>query len=135
MADLVVALPEPHPEDDEDVVWGLSTASALWARGERRDAIEERDRVGRHQEVGQDVGIVGRQPAPGERGEALVEEAFGTEHAVDELGGERGVSRIEGHVVEQLGRVLRLDPSRIDRRAPFEPRSGLAHEHGAAQPP
>jgi NADPH:quinone reductase-like Zn-dependent oxidoreductase/acyl carrier protein len=26
---------------------------------------------------------------------------------------------IEGHVVEQLGRVLRLDPSRIDRRAPF----------------
>lgn len=39
MADLVVALPEPHPEDDEDVVWGLSTASALWARGERRDAL------------------------------------------------------------------------------------------------
>jgi hypothetical protein len=39
MANLVVALPEPHPEDDEDVVWGLSTASALWARGERRDAI------------------------------------------------------------------------------------------------
>src|SRR5262245_27589457 len=38
MADLEVALPEPHPEDDEDVVWGLSTASALWARGERRDA-------------------------------------------------------------------------------------------------
>ena len=32
-------LPTPSPDDDEDVVWGLSTASALWARGERRDAI------------------------------------------------------------------------------------------------
>lgn len=39
MIDVAVALPEPRPEDDEDVVWGLSTASALWARGERRDAI------------------------------------------------------------------------------------------------
>ncbi len=36
---VMVALPESRPEDDEDVVWGLSTASALWARGERRDAI------------------------------------------------------------------------------------------------
>jgi hypothetical protein len=36
---VTVALPESRPEDDEDVVWGLSTASALWARGERRDAI------------------------------------------------------------------------------------------------
>ncbi|MEJ7729334.1 MAG: hypothetical protein WKG00_08965 [Polyangiaceae bacterium] len=35
----VVALPEPRPEDDEDVVWGLSTANALWARGERNDAL------------------------------------------------------------------------------------------------
>src|SRR6187200_3129118 len=34
-----VALPEPRPEDDEDVVWGLSTAKALWARGEREDAL------------------------------------------------------------------------------------------------
>lgn len=32
-------LPTPRPSDDEDVVWGLSTASALWTRGERRDAI------------------------------------------------------------------------------------------------
>src|SRR3954471_15793732 len=39
MVDVAVALPEPRPEDDEDVVWGLSTASALWARGERGDAI------------------------------------------------------------------------------------------------
>ncbi|AUX47919.1 uncharacterized protein SOCE26_094450 [Sorangium cellulosum] len=39
MANRVVALPEPHPDDDEDVVWGISTATALWARGERRDAI------------------------------------------------------------------------------------------------
>ncbi len=39
MVDVAVALPEPRPEDDEDVVWGLSTASALWLRGERRDAI------------------------------------------------------------------------------------------------
>jgi hypothetical protein len=36
---VIVALPESRPEDDEDVVWGLSTATALWARGERRDAI------------------------------------------------------------------------------------------------
>ncbi len=27
---------------------------------------------------------------------------------------------LEAHVVEQIGRVLRLDPSRIDRRAPFK---------------
>jgi hypothetical protein len=39
MVDRAVSLPEPRPEDDEDVVWGLSTASALWARGERHDAI------------------------------------------------------------------------------------------------
>src|SRR6478672_10554581 len=39
MVDPAVALPEPRPEDDEDVVWGLSTATALWARGERKDAI------------------------------------------------------------------------------------------------
>src|SRR5262245_53885619 len=39
MVEAAVALPEPRPEDDEDVVWGLSTASALWARGERHDAI------------------------------------------------------------------------------------------------
>src|SRR4051794_30905698 len=34
-----IALPEPRPEDHEDVVWGLSTATALWARGEKKDAI------------------------------------------------------------------------------------------------
>ncbi len=39
MVDATVTLPEPGPEDDEDVVWGLSTAAALWARGERGDAI------------------------------------------------------------------------------------------------
>src|SRR3954470_1204040 len=39
MVEAAVSLPEPRPEDDEDVVWGLSTASALWARGERKDAI------------------------------------------------------------------------------------------------
>ncbi len=39
MAELSVTLPEPRPDDAEDVVWGLSTASALWARGERRDAV------------------------------------------------------------------------------------------------
>src|SRR5262245_25195938 len=39
MADHPVALPQPHPNDDEDVVWGLSTATALWARGEHKDAI------------------------------------------------------------------------------------------------
>ena len=39
MVDLAVSLPEPRPDDDEDVVWGLSTASALWARGEHGDAV------------------------------------------------------------------------------------------------
>jgi hypothetical protein len=39
MAAVVVTLPESRPEDDEDVVWGLSTAAALWARGERADAV------------------------------------------------------------------------------------------------
>src|SRR3954462_916867 len=39
MVEAAVALPEPRPEDDEDVVWGLSTATALWARGEHGDAI------------------------------------------------------------------------------------------------
>jgi hypothetical protein len=39
MTEPMVTLPEPRPEDDEDVVWGLSTASALWQRGERQDAI------------------------------------------------------------------------------------------------
>ncbi len=32
-------LPEAHPEDVEDVVWGLQTAAALWHRGEQRQAV------------------------------------------------------------------------------------------------
>lgn len=39
MSDVRIALPEPRPEDDEDVVWGLSTATALWSRGEIQDAL------------------------------------------------------------------------------------------------
>src|ERR1700733_8014996 len=39
MVEVAVTLPEPRPGDDEDVVWGLSTAAALWARGEHGDAI------------------------------------------------------------------------------------------------
>ncbi|HMY21431.1 MAG TPA: hypothetical protein PKA58_34145, partial [Polyangium sp.] len=39
MAEHSVKLPEPRSDDSEDVVWGLSTASALWARGERKDAV------------------------------------------------------------------------------------------------
>jgi hypothetical protein len=39
MVDVAVVLPESQPGDDEDVVWGLSTAAALWARGEHGDAI------------------------------------------------------------------------------------------------
>src|SRR4051812_49762092 len=39
MAEHSVKLPEARSDDSEDVVWGLSTASALWARGERRDAV------------------------------------------------------------------------------------------------
>ncbi|MGK3994051.1 hypothetical protein [Sorangium sp. So ce1024] len=32
-------IPPPHDEDDEDVHWALSTAAALWARGEREEAL------------------------------------------------------------------------------------------------
>jgi hypothetical protein len=39
MSESAALIPQPRPEDDEDVVWGLSTATALWARGERIDAI------------------------------------------------------------------------------------------------
>src|SRR5690242_9620373 len=39
MAERAVDLPKPHPDDDEDVVDWLSTAQALWARGERADAL------------------------------------------------------------------------------------------------
>lgn len=31
--------PMPCPDDDEDVHWALSTGAALWARGERDDAL------------------------------------------------------------------------------------------------
>ncbi len=34
-----VAFPEPRPDDGEDVGWALETASALWARGDAREAI------------------------------------------------------------------------------------------------
>ena len=34
-----VALPEPAPDDNEDVIWALSTGAALWARGERTDTV------------------------------------------------------------------------------------------------
>lgn len=33
-------IPSPHEDDDEDVHWALSTASALWARGERAEALK-----------------------------------------------------------------------------------------------
>ena len=39
MADRAVDLPKPHPDDAEDVVDWLSTARALWARGEKADAL------------------------------------------------------------------------------------------------
>ncbi|WP_437650626.1 hypothetical protein [Sorangium sp. So ce362] len=32
-------IPPPHDEDDEDVHWALSTATALWGRGERDEAL------------------------------------------------------------------------------------------------
>ncbi|WP_434048014.1 MULTISPECIES: hypothetical protein [Sorangium] len=32
-------IPPPHDEDDEDVHWALSTATALWARGEREESL------------------------------------------------------------------------------------------------
>src|SRR6185312_9164882 len=33
-------IPNPHPNDDEDVSWALSTAGALWGRGERAEALK-----------------------------------------------------------------------------------------------
>jgi len=33
-------VPEPKPEDLEDVSWALSTAEAMWARGDHNDAIK-----------------------------------------------------------------------------------------------
>lgn len=39
MGEELPLLPETQPTDDEDVVWGLQTATALWARGERREAL------------------------------------------------------------------------------------------------
>jgi len=33
-------IPPPHPDDDEDVSWALSTAGALWSRGERAEALK-----------------------------------------------------------------------------------------------
>ena len=33
-------IPPPHADDDEDVNWALSTASALWGRGERAEALK-----------------------------------------------------------------------------------------------
>ncbi len=33
-------IPAPHPDDDEDVSWALSTASALWSRGEVVESLK-----------------------------------------------------------------------------------------------
>ncbi len=33
-------IPEPRSDDDEDVHWALSTAAALWARGESKEALK-----------------------------------------------------------------------------------------------
>ena len=33
-------IPNPLPNDEEDVSWTLSTAGALWARGERPEALK-----------------------------------------------------------------------------------------------
>lgn len=33
-------IPSPRPDDDEDVHWALSTASALWARGDGAESIK-----------------------------------------------------------------------------------------------
>ena len=32
-------IPLAKPTDSEDVAWGLQTASSLWKRGERSDAV------------------------------------------------------------------------------------------------
>lgn len=34
------ALPEPRPEDVEDVSWALSTAEAMWARGDHAEGVK-----------------------------------------------------------------------------------------------
>jgi hypothetical protein len=73
MAELAVSLPESRPEDDEDVVWGLSTAIALWARGERGDAIVWIRRAA-------DAAVAAGQP---ERGAELSSIAIQVEQALE----------------------------------------------------
>ncbi len=39
MGEELPLLPDALSDDHEDVVWGLQTATTLWARGERREAL------------------------------------------------------------------------------------------------
>ena len=39
-AELRMAFPKSKKDDPEDVSWALSTAEAMWNRGERSDAIK-----------------------------------------------------------------------------------------------
>src|SRR3954447_20087309 len=38
--DAPAPIPPPRLDDDEDVHWALSTANALWGRGERAEALK-----------------------------------------------------------------------------------------------
>ncbi|HEY4119565.1 MAG TPA: hypothetical protein VGM56_16970 [Byssovorax sp.] len=41
-------IPSPAPSDDEEVSWALSTATALWSRGERAEALKWLRRAAEH---------------------------------------------------------------------------------------
>lgn len=45
-ADLRTTIPPPHPQDNDDVRWALSTATALWSSGACEDALKWLRRAG-----------------------------------------------------------------------------------------
>lgn len=45
---LIGAIPPPEPDDDEDVVWALTTASTMWKRGDKDEAIRWVKRAAEH---------------------------------------------------------------------------------------
>jgi hypothetical protein len=79
----------PHPKDDdaEDVAWALSTAEALWKRGERADAISWiRKAAAAAAEAELDLRVLELAKAAAELSAAMTDEAARTAQvAIDEV--------------------------------------------------